>query len=387
MVSGPFTAPISPPEQGTGTGKTIALVANQCWSIYHFRLPLIRALQAEGYRIAVLAPLDESVSLLLQEPGVEVYALRHFQRNSTGLVRNIRLLLELYRQFSAIQPNQVVHFGIQANVFGNIAARWTGTASICVVTGLGYTFLHRGFIPWIAKQLYRISLKSARKVVFENKEDLDLMVRERLTAPAKSMHVPGCGIDVQHYAPDGTAPEPGRMVFTYLGRLLYDKGLREFAAAAAMLRKERPYAECWILGQLDDGNPAHIDRRELLQWVQTGAIVYKGSVRDVRPFIRKSNWIVQPSYREGLSRTLLEAMSMGKPVIATDTAGCREMVDPGKSGYLVPVKNTQALFEAMLHACDVPAETAIAMGSKGREKIKANYTDQMVGQFYLTLLK
>lgn len=365
---------------------TIALVANQAWSVYNFRMPVIRALQADGYRVVVIVPVDESVSVLLKEPGIELVVLRHFRRNSTNIWASIKMIVEFRKVYKALHPDAVIHFGVQANIFGNFAARLAKIPSVCVVTGLGYTFLHKGMVPWLTRWLYRITFLKTAKVVFENQADLDLMVFSKMVERSITYHVPGCGIDTQYFTASTTAASLHPPVFTLIGRLLYDKGIREFAAAAARLKAAYPAAECWLLGHLDNENPAHVHKEELIQWVQSGHIHYKGATKDVRPIIEQSDWIVLPSYREGLSRVLLEAMSMARPIITTDTPGCRETVVPGKNGFLVPVKDENLLFEAMLKACTISPEQRYAMGKFGREKAEKEYSANIVGQHFKKII-
>ena len=366
-------------------GATVAIVANLAWSVYNFRMPVIRALRDAGYRVLVIVPVDESVSALMKEPGVELVALQHFRRNSTSIAAGIKMIAEFRRLYLQLQPDLVIHFGVQANVFGNFAARLAGIKSVCVVTGLGYTFLHKGLVPMITRLLYRLSFLKTAKVVFENQEDLDLMVKAGLIKSQDTFHVPGCGIDTQYFKPENKMRSAGGPVFTLIGRLLYDKGVREFAAAAARLKLTFPEAECHLLGHLDDENPAHIHRTELVNWVRSGFIQYKGATDDVRPFIQNSDWVVLPSYREGLSRVLLEAMAMGKPLITTDTPGCRETVVPGKNGFLVPVGDENLLYETMLKACSISPEERQEMGRFGQEKAEREYSATIVGEHYRRL--
>jgi glycosyltransferase involved in cell wall biosynthesis len=364
----------------------VALVANQTWSILNYRLPLIRTLHAAGIRVHVFAPVDESLSQLLAEPGVEFTNLRHFKRNTVQPIANIRILLELKRQLKALKPQLVINFGVQANIFGNLAAQWARCPSMCVVTGLGYAFLHNGIIPKLVSLLYRLSFSFAAQVLFENQEDLELMVKRGLVDLQKTHRVSGCGIDTEYFQARPLESNGNKQVFTFIGRLLYDKGLREFAHAARVLKKAYPNSECWVLGQLDQDNPAHIDRSELVDWVRSGTVRYLGSRKDVRPVIAASNWIVLPSYREGLSRVLLEAMSMEKPVITSQTPGCSETVDHGKNGYLVPIKNADALADAMGLACGISLKEQKEMGAWGRKKVLQKYQSERVGAEYLQLI-
>jgi glycosyltransferase involved in cell wall biosynthesis len=364
----------------------VALVANLAWSIYNFRLPVIRALHREGYRVIVIAPVDETVSILLREPGVEFVGLQSFRRNSTNVISSLKMTLEFQRIYQRTRPDIVIHYGVQANVWGNFGARLAGVPSVCVVTGLGYTFLHTGFIPWVTRWLYRLSFLKTAKIVFENQEDQELLIKKAIVRRENTLRVPGCGVDTNYFKPSTVKKKSRGPVFLFMGRLLYDKGIREFAAAAARLKTSFPEAECWILGHLDDQNPAHIQRNELVNWVQSGYIQYKGASDDVRPFVAQADWVVLPSYREGLSKVLLEAMSMAKPIITTDTPGCSETVREGQTGFIVPVKDNEKLYQVMRHGCAIEAEQRHYMGNEARLIAIEYYDATLVGALYVRLV-
>lgn len=380
MQKGPNNPEKSPPK------GVVALVANLAWSIYNFRLPVIRALHREGYKVIIIAPVDETVSNLLREPGVEFVGLQSFRRNSTSIISSVKMTLEFQRIYQRTRPDIVIHYGVQANVWGNFGARLAGIPSVCVVTGLGYTFLHTGFIPWVTRWLYRLSFLKTAKIVFENEEDQELLIKKAIVWRENTLRVPGCGVDTNYFKPSTVKRKPRGPVFLFMGRLLYDKGIREFAAAAARLKTSFPRAQCWILGHLDDQNPAHIQRNELVNWVQEGYIQYKGASDDVRPFVAQSDWMVLPSYREGLSKVLLEAMAMAKPIITTDTPGCSETVREGQTGFIVPVKDSEQLYQMMLHCCSIEAEQRQKMGNEARVIAIQDYDATLVGALYVRLV-
>jgi glycosyltransferase involved in cell wall biosynthesis len=366
----------------------IALVSNSTWNIHNFRMPVIRALSKAGYRIIIMAPVDESVSVLSQEPGIELVPLKFLHRDSTGILRNIFFIAELWRLYRLYQPGLVLHFTIKPNIFGNIVARWRGIPSICVVTGLGYTFLHKGWLQTLTAWLYRYSFRSAQKVLFENGDDRQLLIEMGIVGEEQAMVVNGCGVDVGHFQSQRPIVNPKkRMVFLFVGRLLRDKGVREFVAAACHTRKHFPKAEFWILGGLDDNNPAHIERATLLEWVQSGHIQYKGATADVRPYFEQAHWVVLPSYREGLSKVLLEAMSMARPIITTDTAGCRDAVESGKNGFLVQVADADALAHCFHHCCQIDLKQIIQMGEYGRQMAIQRFESTLIGNDYLNTVQ
>jgi glycosyltransferase involved in cell wall biosynthesis len=361
------------------------LTSNSMWNVSNFRLPVLEVLQKSGYRVVIVAPVDESVSSEALR-GVEKIPLRCLNRDSINVFSNLLLFFEFLRIYRALKPDLVIHYTIKPNIFGNLAAACLSIPSFCVVTGLGYTFLHKGITQWVSSQLYRLSFRFSACVLFENQEDQRLLIKKGLVSSKKTRFVNGCGVDVVHFSPNGVHPQAEKMVFTFIGRLLFDKGLREFVEAAQKTRKKHPEAEFWIVGGFDESNPAHVDRNLLLKWVQQGFVSYKGSTHDIRPFISKSDWIVLPSYREGLSKVLLEAMAMGKPLITTDTAGCREAVRDCETGFLVPVADAQKLSDTFERCCAIDAATRQKMGQKGRERAIQEFESTIIGAQYLQII-
>ncbi|MFZ1496839.1 MAG: glycosyltransferase, partial [Saprospiraceae bacterium] len=174
-------------------------------------------------------------------------------------------------------------------------------------------------------------------------------------------------------------------VFLFIGRLLYDKGLVEYVKAARILRQKNINAECWVLGELDSGNPSVIDEKLLIDWIENKDIVYKGYCKDVREIIKEADVVVHPSYRESLARAIQEALAMQKPVIASDITGCREAIDEGKNGFLVPVQQPQKLADAMLKMYQLPRRDLLAMGLNGREKAVREFDVHKINQFLINI--
>ena len=363
----------------------IAIVSNSTWNIQHFRLPVVQALKSAGHEIVLIAPVDETLSALSADPSLLFFPLKNLKRDSLNLFFNLSLFFEFLRVYRNSRPDLVLHFTIKPNIFGNIAAFFLKIPSICVVTGLGYSYLHKGILQWATNALYRFSFSFTRKVVFENEDDRQLFIDKKLVNAQKSGTVNGCGVDLTYFSANGIRPSKEKMVFTFVGRLLIDKGINEFVEAADLAKKQCPNAEFWVLGGLDSGNPAHINSSELSEWVSKGVVRYLGHAEDVRPILARSHYVVLPSYREGLSRVLLESLAMGRPVITTDTAGCRQTVEEGKNGFLVPVKNSAALAEAFVKCYKIDFETNRILGENGRKKAENEYGTHQIGQFYRNL--
>lgn len=315
--------------------KTIAIVANSSWNIYNFRQPLIKQLKLAGYRVLVIAPVDEYIHYLNDSYFTRHIPLRFLAAQRKNPLWDLLLLWELYRIYRREKPGLVLHFTIKPNIYGSLAARWAGIRSVPTVTGLGYAFLHNGLLSRLARSLYQLAFRGIARAIFHNEDDRRLFIREKLIVEENTMVIPGSGVNTNHFRPL-PRPDTDKVVFLFIGRLLHDKGIREFATAARELRRLAPRAECWVVGQLNPEYPAAVTQQELLQWIEEHHIHYLGSTKDVRPFIKQAHALVLPSYREGLPRAIIEAMAMGKPIITTDTAGCRETVEPGCNGYLTP---------------------------------------------------
>ena len=326
--------------------QTIALVANSTWNIYNFRLNLIDKFLAEGMDVVVIAPVDEYLTYKEQYPTVRHYGLRMMDRDSTNPIKDIFLLLELVRKYKKIKPDIILHFTNKPNIYGGIAAKIVGIKSIAVVTGLGYAFINKGLVRAMMTWLYRISGGFHQKFIFENIEDRELFAELGIVSGDRAVSVKGCGVDTTWYHP-------------YPNGQVKDKTI-------------------WVVGELDAENPATIDKDDLIKWVEEDIIYYHGFVKDVRPIIAESDCIVLPSYREGLPRIILEGMSMSKPVITTLSAGCSETVDVGLNGFLVEIRNVEALKEAFIHFMHLSYQQRSAMGMAGRDKAINEFDDKKI---------
>lgn len=374
------------PMSKSDSEKRVLLVSNSAWNLYHFRRPIIEALKEEDMEVMAAAPADAYARRLEEQSGVLFYALSRLRRRSFNVWNNLLLLVELWRLYRLERPDLVIHFTIKPNIFGAWAARLTGVKAVCVVTGLGYTFLHRGWVQTLTAMMYRWAFRRVEMVVFENRSDRQLFLDRDIVHHGNSLAVNGCGIDTEFYSPSGL-PQPPLRSFVFIGRLLTDKGIVEFVEAARRVKARYPDAKFEVVGELDIDNPASITAEQFGRWRSEGLIDWVGQVDDVRPYIARSSWVVLPSYREGLSRTLLEAMSMERPIITTDVPGCAETVDTGKNGFLVPPAHVEALAQAMLSACRVKAKVWEQMGRHGRRKAVVQFERDLIAAQYLQLVR
>ena len=201
------------------------------------------------------------------------------------------------------------------------------------------------------------------------------------------MSIKGCGVDTSYFSPDGNGQTAGLITFTFIGRLLYDKGVKEFIEAAQMVKKQNQQVQFWLIGEIDKENPSAVRNEDLVKWVRDPSIHYHGATDNIRKFIEKSDCIVLPSYREGMPRVIMEAMAMERPVITTDTAGCRETVDEKVNGFLVPVKDSAALAKAMNEFILLDTASKLAMGTSGRVKVLNEFDDRIIADQLYEIIK
>lgn len=328
--------------------KRIMVNGSYAPSLVNFRGPLLRDIAARGVEVVVTAPsIERRLRTRLQGLGAAVHEVP-LQRTGHDPLADWRYYRSLRRVMAQIRPDLVLSYTIKPNIWGSLAARAEGFASVSMVTGLGHMFAPPAAVRArvagrAARWLLRRATDANDAVIFQNPDDIAAFVAQGCLAdPAKARRVYGSGVDCLHFAP---APLPDAPVFLFAGRLLADKGVREFAAAALAVKTRHPDWRFIIAGDLDDA-PSSIARAELNSWI-AGGIEWLGWVEDMREAYAQASVFVLPSYREGTPRTVLEAAAMGRPVITTDAPGCRETVIDGETGVLVPVRDARAIETAM----------------------------------------
>jgi glycosyltransferase involved in cell wall biosynthesis len=363
----------------------VVLSANNCWNLANFRAPLLTGLQNAGYRLVAFAPVDAHAEDLRRK-GVEVRGVP-IARSGMNPITDAGLLIRYIRMLRALRPAAYCGFTIKPNVYGAIAARIAGVPAIANVTGLATPYLSEGLVWAVAERLYRIAFRRAHTVFYHNDEDLRLMIERKVVRPGQGRVIPGSGVNVEYFKPN---PDPSAadtsLRFLFFGRLILHKGIREFIDAAKMLRAILPNARFQLLGNPDAGNPTSVSDTELQSWIVDGIVEHLGEHRDVRPYIQQADVVVLPTYREGMSRALLEGAAMGKPLIGSDVAGSRELIDEGLTGFLCRARDAHSLADAMERMGDLPTERLAEMGRAARAKVEREFSDEVVVRAYLDAL-
>jgi glycosyltransferase involved in cell wall biosynthesis len=354
--------------------KTILLNGSHPDILIKFRAPLISDLIARGYRVHAASPaLTGAYACEIEKLGA-IPEITPLQRTKITILADLAYWQALCRLIERIGADFVLNYTIKPNIWGSLAAQRCGVAAASMVTGLGFAFidgngLRRAVTQRIARGLYRFALSANTRVVFQNPDDLADFVREGcLKDLHKAVIVNGSGVDLTRYA---LVPLPDEPVFLSAARLLRSKGLEEYVEAALEVRKTIPQARFLLAGMFDTG-PDAIGQGELDRWIASG-IEYLGNLADVRPAIAQASVFVLPSWREGTPRAVLEAMSMGRPIITTDAPGCRETTRSGENGLLVPVRDSAKLASAMATLASAPDQRA-AMGRASRALAEGKYS-------------
>ena len=363
----------------------ILLTVNLAWNIVNFRSPLVQALIADGHRLTALVPVDYTVPRL-REMGCAVVPL---DMDAKGLSprADMRLLRDMRAAFRGLQPDAVLSFTIKNNIYGAIASRGLPLTFIPNVTGLGTAFLGSALLSRISKFMYRRAFGPLRHVVFQNDDDRALFESLHLTRAEQAIMVPGSGIDLDRFVVTPFQRKAGKApTFLMIGRVLADKGVREYAEAARFLRTRYPDAKFRLLGALDAVNRTALSVEEVESWVAEGIVEYLGKADDVRPAIGAADCIVLPSYREGAPRVLLEGAAMGRPMVTTDVPGCRAIVQPGRTGFLCAPRSAIDLAQALEKMIQLPPEEFAAMGKAARADMEQRFSVKRVIEVYRDIL-
>tara|TARA_R110002124_G_scaffold76753_1_gene205520 strand:+ start:21211 stop:22335 length:1125 start_codon:yes stop_codon:yes gene_type:complete len=349
----------------------VLILASLSTSLRNFRGPLIAELAEAGHKVHVAAPdllQDQETCEWLQERGVECHDVP-LSRAGLRPTADLGTLFALCRLMTKLRPDLFLGYTIKPVIWGLIAARITGVSRrVALITGLGYSFTgqargKRAVVQKLARGLYAQALKGATLAFFQNPDDRDTFRQMGLLPEGTPVVVVnGSGVDTEIYAPVPLPQCPIR--FLLIARLLGDKGIREYVCAARILRDAWPDAEFHLVGGLDP-NPDGIASEEVQRWHDNRDIIWHGALSDVRPAIAAAQVYVLPSYREGMPRTVLEAMSMGRAIVTTDAPGCRETVRDGENGFLVPVQDARSLADAMRRFLEAP-DLATTMGAAAR---------------------
>lgn len=351
----------------------IMIVAGLGSSLIRFRGDLIKSWLNLGYEVVAAAPGRE-VEQQLTELGVPYYSIP-LKRTSLNPLTDLTLTCSLIRIIKKEKPPYLFLYTVKPVIYGSLAVLLNRkTVVYSMITGLGYALSgkpgKRTFLETLVTRLYRFALKSNKLVFFQNPDDLNAFINLNIVTADRAFQVNGSGVNVEYFSPANLPIGPP--TFLLIARLLREKGIIEFIEAAKVIKTKYPETCFSMVGWSFDENPSAISAAQVEQWQGEGFVEIYGETDDVRPYIDAASVYVLPSYREGTPRTVLEAMAMGRPVITTDVPGCRETVVDGVNGFLVPVRNNEALVKAMERFIAEPGLIA-QMGAESRRIAEEKY--------------
>lgn len=347
-------------------------------------MALIRRLNKEGYKVCILTQFDGYETLIAKE--VDQIKPLFISRKGVNPFVDFFTILAFVKHFILLKPAITILFTIKPSIYGSIAARVTKVKSIVMITGLGTAFITDTWITKVVKILYKFALSSVSLIFFQNVDDKELFINQKLVDSKVCRLTPGSGLDTDKF-PYVDLMRTSDTVFLLISRMLWDKGIGEFVDAARAIKQRYPNARFQLLGPLGVENRTSIPTSKMVEWQEEGIIEYLGETDNVASYIEKASCIVLPSYREGISKVLLEGAAMGRPLITTDVPGCREVVDNGVTGFLCKPRDYVSLSQKIETMLNLPHEAWIVMGAKGREKIENEFNQNIVCDLYVQAIK
>lgn len=368
--------------------KLIALLTNNDDDVYCFRKELIEALIADGYEMLISCPDGPKFELMKEIP--YIYDNPDIDRRGTNPVKDLGLMRHYLKLFKKHKPAVVLTYTAKPNVYASIAAHKLGIPVINNLTGLGSVVNEKGLMKAFIMWLFKLAYRKSACMMFQNETNMQVAIDVGMVK-GKYRLIPGSGVDTDRYPlqpyPDGGDGKTGApVVFNYIGRILHDKGVDDYIEAAKRIKKEYPQTEFNMLGFIE---PTEIHyEKDLAELEKQGIVTYRGSQKDVKPFIARAHCTIHPStYGEGMSNVLQESASSGRFLITTDNPGCKETVEDNKTGYIYKGGDVDALVRAIERFLTLPNSQRQLAGELGRKRMEEKFSRKIVIKAYQEEIK
>lgn len=368
--------------------EKIVIVSNTLWSIINFRWDLILCLKNSGYEIQVIA-----TDATFFDPKQSVFndidikpVILPIERSKFNPFRDGIFFIRILRTLRRLSPDIAMFFTVKPNIYGSLACRLLRIPFINTISGLGSGLIHENLKSRFIRILYSVSLKTSCKVLFQNNSDNEYFIKRKIIKREQTAFVPGSGIDVKKFElPVQRINEP--RIFLFAGRILKDKGVFEYIDAIRELKNNDSYKAVFMLGGIvDESNVSGISMKEIRMWEEEKIIRYIGKTDNIIEFFAKADIIVLPSYREGMSRVLLEAASCGKALITTNVPGCNDIVEEGVTGFLCKPMDASSLKEAIIRSLNTSDSELLQIGHNGRQMVMKKFNSGIVNKIYQDLV-
>ncbi len=368
------------------TNRRVVLTSTCGWSVYNYRLHVVKFLIAKNFEVHVIAGEDKFLNYLTDE-GCIIHKIK-INNRGLNILQDFKLFFNLLRLYRKIKPLLVFHYFVKPNIYGTFAAAVAKVTSVAVVAGLGYSFNKKNWLQFLVRLLYKLSLKNSYQVWFQNSEDADLFLKYKMVASRQLKIIPGDGIATTLISPIENKMNVVRpFTFIMAVRLLKSKGIQYYAAASKLLLEKGVEFDCQLIGKFEINHPDSISAEQLQEWQNNGLISYHGFIEDVRSRLAKSDCLVLPTYyNEGTPRSIMEACCMELPVITTDSKGCSNIVQDGYNGFLCKPKNAKDLAAKMEEMILLQKNERIQMGQNGRRKMIDEYDIEILFRVYQSVL-
>jgi len=358
----------------------ILIIVNTSWNIYNFRKDLLISLIKKGHDVIAIAPYDDYVKNI-EALGIKCINIK-INQQGTNPFSDSFLIYNYFKIFKNKKPDLILGYTIKPNLYGNIAAGILKIPVINNISGLGTIFIKNNFISYIGIFLYKFSLRFSSHVFFQNQFDRELFLSKNLISSNKSSVIPGSGVDVNYFNFNRKVNKGKR--FLFVGRLLKDKGVIEYFESALRVVKIFPKTEFLLVGELGYNNKTAIKNSLLKSYIEkSNQIKYIGKLDDLRPLYESIDVMVLPSYREGLSKSLIEAGAMSLPIITSNVPGCKDVVEDSHNGYLCDVKSIDSLTNKISKIINDSENKRVLMGENSRDYIVKNFSLKKVINIYL----
>ena len=361
--------------------KKILILANDTTYTYNLRDVLLRTFIAEGFDVIIACERLKYFNELL-DLGVRLIDLK-INRHSKNPFSDFFLYAHFRKIIKQEKPSVVLTYNIKPNVYGGMACKSTRVPYIPNITGLGTAVENPGIVQKIATTLYKIGISKAACVMFQNRENKQYFIEKGLLSNnSNTCLLPGSGVNLERFTYQPYPSSESPIIFSIIGRIMKDKGTDELLEAAKVVKKTNPDVRFKMVGYFDEDYQSAINKA-----VKEGLVEYVEEQEDIRPFMKDSWAIIQPSHHEGMSNVLLESLATGRPVIATDIPGCRETFDNNISGFAFPVRDSKMLSEMIIRFIKLPYKEKCEMGRAGRSKMEREFDRNIVAQAYLTEIR
>lgn len=354
--------------------KRVLILANHAITIYNFRLELVKRLIEEDFEVYISAPYSDLIGEIVKEGCL--FCDIQLERHGTNPIKDSVLIFEYKKLIKKVQPDIIFTYTIKPNIYGGIAAKRLKVPVVSNITGLGSAVTNNRFLSYFVMFLYKIAFKNVQTVFFQNKDNLKFFELKKI-ALGRHKLLPGSGVNLQHFSLE-KYPEDKIIKFVFVSRIMREKGIEEYLEAARTLKTKCPDTQFHICGFCEE------TYEDILNDLQSeGIIEYHGMVQDIRTVLKDMHCSVLPSYHEGMSNVLLEAAAVGRPLIATNIPGCREIIQDGNTGFLVNVQDKEDLICKMEQFINLPYNQKQKMGQNARKYVEATFDRQQVVDAYM----